>query len=458
MSQKRTSSSKSVKSVKAPGEETGNAFTRNTYRAKSVEQNFVPEKLAAIKVRINARALKITRKLAINKIQTELSITCLKTGISGTICSLPAIPGFTLISEHPLAILENARGIAQRGRGYLKELDTPILAGLFITLCKEYDLLQTGSVWKAHEANASLRLASKPALLEGILLVEQWIHSKNSVYLPRLSLLPQVGETEESMAARILNWLKLLHDAIMAPDTAVYDPKAKIEKVQFDSVTPIKKKNRELEKKLVLARREFTIAKKILKEATPKLKSASSKLRNYLLTLATGTLLLNASEEIISLMILRLEACEEQEDAKRIITVLSADWALLKKAEEESETYGEFMEVEQTKTEENIPSSLSSFPVGSSLPSIETHTEENIQQEETSQVENTEEEPSYAGLSPIQALLLKKAWMRRTGRTQQMPFKTAEEENKKYSIPAGQIIGSAPVYLPSVEKQKLGKD
>lgn len=445
-----------------------NAFTRNAYRKAETEQNFEPKRLAALTVKYDGVPYKVSRKLAFAKSAVQLSVTCPKTGISGLIVEMPSVPGFALLNSSPLADIDNARGIAQRGRSYLSKLDTVILAGIFITLATEYDLLSTGAQWKAHEANNALRTCGPLPLIEGILLIETWIHSKNAIYLPRLSLLSFPEDTVSSVAGRITNWLKLLHDAILSPDTTTYDPKAKIEKITFSSVEKIKKIESKKNKALVEARKLFRIGKQILKEATPKLKSASAKLKNYLLTLSTGSLLLTADQEMLNLLILRLEACEEQEDAKRVITVLSTDWSLLRKAEEESVDYSDFLELDTApKTEEQGAGLVSMLdtpresairsrsPIPADSESIEIETETGTETRTEAKIE--EPEPSYANMSSIQAILARKAWLRRTGRTMEMPFKTVEEESKRYSVENGTIYGTAPVYVPSADKEKLAK-
>ncbi len=455
-------------SITKPATPKLNAFTRNAYRKADTEQNFEPKKLAALTVKYDGVPYKVSRKLAFAKSAVQLSVTCPKTGISGLVMEMPSVPGFALINNSPLSDIDNARGIAQRGRSYLTRLDTVILAGIFITLATEYDLLSTGAQWKAHEANSALRTCGPLPLIEGILLIETWIHSKNAIYLPRLSLLSFPDDTVSSVAGRITNWLKLLHDAILSPDTTTYDPKAKIEKITFSSVEKIKKIESKKNKVLVEARKNFRIAKQVLKEASPKLKSASAKLKNYLLTLSTGSLLLTADQEMLNLLILRLEACEEQDDAKRVITVLSTDWSLLRKAEEESSDYSDFLELNTApKTEEQGAQLVSMLDVPKES-AIRSHSPiPNALDSSKAEIEETnsagangaesEPEPSYKGMSSIQAILARKAWLRRTGRTEALPFKTVEEESKRYSVENGTIYGTAPVYVPSADKEKLAK-
>lgn len=431
----------------------------NNHADSDKQENFSPARLASIRVAYTAKAFRIERKLAIQKMQRTASVTCLKTGVTSTI-DLPYIPGFTLVAEHPLSILSNARGLAQRGRSYLSQLDSVVLAGIFITLATEYELLSTGSQWLAHEANATLRTAGKPALIEAILLVETWIHSKNYIYLPRLSLLTQNDDTQFTVAARVVNWLKLLHDAITRPDTVVYDANAKPEKTVFASVQKVSSVSRQAAKALTLARREFATDKKLLKELAPTLKSASAKLRNYLLTLSTGTLLLTADSGVLILLRSRVADCTETEAAAKIVSILEKEYELLRKElgsddpfsddDTDSNEANEPLLTSMLDASQNTDSSANSIGSELSFQSVQESNEAS-----DSNASNDEPEPSYANMSPVQKILARKAWLRRTGRSEAMPFKTVEEEASRFSLAPNTILGTAPVYKPTAEKDKL---
>lgn len=440
---------------------TANSYAdSDSYANSDKQKNFSPARLASIRVAYTAKAFRVERKLAIQKLQRTASVTCLKTGVTSTI-DLPYIPGFTLVAEHPLSILYNARGLAQRGRSYLAQLDSVVLAGIFITLATEYELLSTGSQWLAHEANATLRTAGKPALIEAILLVETWIHSKNYIYLPRLSLLTQNDDTQFTVAARVVNWLKLLHDAITRPDTVSYDANAKPEKVVFQSVQKISVVNRQAAKALTLARREFATDKKILKELAPTLKSASAKLRNYLLTLSTGTLLLTADSGVLILLRSRVADCTETEAAAKIVSILEKEYELLRKElgsddpfsddDTDSNEANEPLLTSMLDASQNTNSGADS--VGSELVSDSLDSNEVA---ESSEATEPEPEPDYKNMSPVQKILARKAWLRRTGRSEARPFKTVEEEEAShFSLAPNTILGTAPVYKPTAEKDKL---
>lgn len=458
----------------------------NIVRSKEerLSDAFSPEKLAAIRIERNGKPFKLTRKLAILRNAQNLTFTCPLTGIVGQLV-LPAIPGFTLINRHPLSQLENARELAQRGRNYLKQLDSNVLAGLFICLASDYELLSTGAKWHAVQANNILKTVGPEALIEAILLIEQWVHSNNAIYLPRLSLEPSFEETVSTMQGRIINWFRLLHDAIVKPDTSIYDANKKPTKTTFASVEKISVKNRAITKQITIERKMFSSVKKIIKEEAPKLKSASSKLRNYLLTLSTGNLLLTADPGMLILLTEKLKDCTETVSAAAIIEALEHDFQMLKEEQGLSDPFAEDDESEDSAegTATSIHSSINSNPNSinnSNSNSINSNNNSNNNSVLTSMLDkpiqaavlingptqtsdgnidsdagNDESEPNYAGLTPIQAIIAKKAWQRRTGRSQALPFKTNEEEQEKYSIPAGTIIGQAPVYVPSAEKDKL---
>lgn len=440
-----------------------NAFTsHNAWRTESVQMNFEPARLKSIVVKYDSTPYRVSRKLALARAQQDISVTCPLTGITSTL-AVPAIPGTTLISEHPLSRTDNCRGLAQRGRSYLIRLDSVVLAGIFITLATEYELLSTGSQWRAHEANAALRTVSKEALVEAILLVECWIHSKNAIYLPRLSLHTDSAQniSVASMAGRITNWFQLLHDAIISPDTVPYNANQKPEKISFASVTPSKKLKKKTEQALILARRELVQDKKILKDKVPQLKSASSKMRNYILALTAGQVLVTADPIIIRMLCERIEACAETAIVALVTSILKKDRGALTDLGLETVPDDFLDDVAEPEESKPLLESMLDAPVASTASFANIAASTSVVEDTDNANANAndnggEPEPSYAGMTPIQKILARKAWLRRTGRTEQSPFKTVQEEQAHFSIPSGTVL-LAPKYEPSAEKNKLAE-
>jgi len=170
----------------------------------------------------NAKRLRVSKNLHIVKSHKQLSVACAQTGII-SLLDIPAIPGFSLVYDSPFADVSNCRGIVQRGKDYLYCLEPQILAGIFITLASEYELFRAQEQNNGAANNAILRAAGKEVLIEALLLIENWIHSRNSVYIPKLSLILTKEESQHSIQNRMANWLKLAAEATVKPDMIVYD-------------------------------------------------------------------------------------------------------------------------------------------------------------------------------------------------------------------------------------------
>lgn len=160
---------------------------------------------------------RISRKLFLAERAKWVTVACEVTGIVMSM-HVPAIPGFALVYKNPISELSNARGIAQRGSQYLKNLDTQVLAGLLVVLSANYNLFRWNDPDSGSYKNAVLRTAESEALISSILIIEGCIHSQNYKYLPRLSFqMDTLAETID-IRAKLINWNRLIAKAISEPD------------------------------------------------------------------------------------------------------------------------------------------------------------------------------------------------------------------------------------------------
>lgn len=83
--------------------------------------------------------LKISNTL-LHKVEYKLLSTCRITGISLAI-ELPAIEGFTLELDNPIAMPENFLAIAALPHKTLFSMEAPLLAGIYLAIVKHYELL-----------------------------------------------------------------------------------------------------------------------------------------------------------------------------------------------------------------------------------------------------------------------------------------------------------------------------
>lgn len=185
-------------------------------------------KLSAKTIAIEAAKQRVSRRLLMAKHSESLTCVCDVTGIV-SILEVPSIP---LLSDnghsnnnykvatyvHPISILSNARGMAQAGLSYLRKLDTQVLAGLLIVLADDYELFRYQPADSGAQKNAILRAAGKDVLIDAILFCEDYIHSSNHNFLPKLSLILEPAMREGEISGRMIEWLKLVTKLVYSAD------------------------------------------------------------------------------------------------------------------------------------------------------------------------------------------------------------------------------------------------
>lgn len=113
-----------------------------------------------------------------------LTIVCRYTGIQAQI-TLPKVGRLTLEYTHPLSHIDSALEASNR-QDFLRRLDTPVLAGIVITLLRHSKLLAQ-SKDHAGAVNAQLSKASKGHLIKSIELLR-----RHFVHLPKTNFLPKI--------------------------------------------------------------------------------------------------------------------------------------------------------------------------------------------------------------------------------------------------------------------------
>lgn len=282
---------------------------------------------------------KVSRNLLVSLRNEMATVACPVTGIV-SVLHIPTIPGKALIWESPLSSLGNARGIAQEGYDYLNKLDTQILAGIFIVLASEYELIRTIPSATGAENNAILRTASKEKIIQGILLIECFIHSSNRTYLPILSLIYDSVLKESGVESRLTEWMRLVEEAIEKPDLSLYDENALLNK-PMKSIAELKKEHsaswkeekrkNSLKDPLFKERAQF---RKDMKEAKVLVKAISSegskKLISFLNQLFTEESYLTVDKALLGQVVTKLEGIEGS-SAVRLIQILNTDRDNLRK-------------------------------------------------------------------------------------------------------------------------------
>lgn len=399
----------------------------------------------------NAQARRVSRRLLLAIRAEKLTVCCPISGIV-SLMEIPSIPGFTLEYEHPLSSLDNCRGIAQRGSEYLGKLDSQTLAGILIVLAGAYDLFKFQLTDTGAQKNALLRTAGKDRLIDAILLVENNIHSRNIRYLPKLSLTQDtVIDKNVGVDTRLHNYLQLLAESIAKPDTEEYDENAPPKKIGRPIY--IRDVEKAVSKVSYLARQEISAAKKELSSDAKTAKTLASNLvslgyskagmKSFMAQLMSdnGMGLVEADPSLIDMLInqklVPIVQQHNSEDAQMLINILKKDRSILRKETAEEE----FLDDAKPGQEAAIaPMTQEEYDAE---PTQGIDSEDMGQEEEQEAAEEKQEEPQPPeGLSTIERILWKKKY---------------QEAQKKRNIAQSQYdVGTT--YVPSAEKQKLGKE
>ncbi len=274
---------------------------------------------AASNVPYKAAKQRFSKRINLTHNISTFPMVCEQTGAVATV-SIPRIPHKVLTFTSPFAILANARGMAQEGRNYLKEIDINSVAAILITLADDYDLFHYQPSDSGAQKNALLRTVSKDILIDCILLIELFVNSSNFSYLPKLSLILDIEVKQSGIQVRMNEWMKLVVDRIKEPPS-VEDmedaPKRRtISSISY-SVSAVNKAR-------IALKKEFREWKKEAKETIILLsanKLLSDKAKAILIPLVSGDNLEAADFGMVSLVAQKLKGLE-QPDLHKIATGL----------------------------------------------------------------------------------------------------------------------------------------
>jgi len=171
--------------------------------------------MPAKRIAITAQKQRVSRRLLLTERAQHLTVNCPVSGVT-SIIQIPAIPGYTLIWESPLASIDNCRGMVQQGFSYLRSLDTQILAGLLVVIADDYDLFHYQPSDSGAQKNALIRTAGKDIIINALLIIEDFVHTNNSLYLPKLSLKMDATMEASGIEVMMTEWLKTVAAYIMA--------------------------------------------------------------------------------------------------------------------------------------------------------------------------------------------------------------------------------------------------
>lgn len=246
----------------------------------------------------SATKQKFSKRINITADANTMAAVCDITGAVVAI-TFPRIPHKVFSYTSPLSIVSNCRGLAQEGKEYLRKLDTQTLAAIFITLSEDYDLLRSQPSDTGAQKNAILRTIAKDILIDGILMVEDFVHSSNAQFIPKLSIIFSEEVMQNGVQNRFQQWLLVCMEAIRKPDLRTYEEATKQRKPRnTQTVTYAKKQTLQFMKDYRNWQRD---AKTLIHSMKTK-QQISIKLHDYLIAVVSGTNLQNANVAMVDLL------------------------------------------------------------------------------------------------------------------------------------------------------------
>jgi hypothetical protein len=303
--------------------------------------------LSAKHIAINAQKQRVSRRLQLAKHNEKITVNC---EISGITClmDIPAIPGYSLIWTSPISSVANCRGMVSLGLSYLRKLDTQILAGMLVVIADDYSLFTYQPSDSGAQKNAIIRTAGKDAIINALLLIEDFVHSNNVMYLPRLSLIMDTVVEQSGIEARMTEWMKTVAAYILkaewadstddtSPEDTFYStaPKRTIEPSYIKEQKKAKsKEDWAKQNKKWAEQREYKADIKAAKDILKTLSSTetiSTKLLGLLKSIFTEDSLLTMDSAMRYLVASKMEGFESLASTK-LVAILKKDYPLLREA------------------------------------------------------------------------------------------------------------------------------
>lgn len=242
--------------------------------------------------------LKISNTL-LNKVESKLLSTCRITGISLAV-ELPAIDGFTLSMENPIAMPENFLAIAALPHRSLSALEAPLLAGIYLAIVKHYELLECEL--SAAQQNLLLQKVHGNTLIDSIKFYSINLAGYHKIgSLVRFSLVPKdeievlPSTTADLVSAQLMRIKTKLFPAAEKKElTQIYSEVSRLQQGRADRVAKaILRARRSKASQQTEGLREARKLIKLLKEG----KILSDKFLSFLDNLFYKDTLLNAEQE-----------------------------------------------------------------------------------------------------------------------------------------------------------------
>lgn len=251
---------------------------------KTAKQYNELRELTAVANTRAAKELKVSTKVKAAVNHETVASVCKLTGIAIELI-IPKIPGHVFEYTNPLSIYANVKGIIAQGTEYMTSLDAQVLAGIWLTAYRHYDLVAKQSSLSADAValNAMLRTAGKKILVDSLDLMLH-IHSNNCYKLPRFSIDYNAHKEFNSLGPALQEYNRAIRNVIYPGAESKYakskeaveladieatkyrDDASYVSKVaEAKAKTKLSSAEREYEEQFILNRRE---AKQILARLT----------------------------------------------------------------------------------------------------------------------------------------------------------------------------------------------
>lgn len=193
---------------------------KDPIEAKAIEVNI--RKLPALPVPYDeefrsGRGLQVQKHLSLAKRTETFQAVCSYTGIVVEM-TIPKIDGLVLEYVNPLSYWDNVRGIIEQGEGYLQKLDLQILAGLWITAYRHYELIDRCTDRNNSSIlNAMVRTATKQVLIDSLLMAGH-LTPRLAKRCARFDISYDAHKEAPNLMATINEYTRTVRDSVYPPE------------------------------------------------------------------------------------------------------------------------------------------------------------------------------------------------------------------------------------------------
>lgn len=168
----------------------------------------------------NGKRLEIKPIVSMVQRVNYFQAVCSYTGIVMEV-AIPQVNGLVLEYVNPLSYWDNVRGIIEQGEKYLERLEVQILAGLWITAYRHFELIDKISAKNNSSLlNAMIRTAGKNVLIDSLLMAGH-LTERYARRCARFDVSYEAHKESPNMSAAIQEYTRAIRDSVYPPEALV---------------------------------------------------------------------------------------------------------------------------------------------------------------------------------------------------------------------------------------------